>query len=102
MYEAFAKSENIEPSVDINATAIDLVRLMYRFPGAVERAAQGLEPHTVANFLIEFAASFNRWYAEVRIVEGADASHKVAITEAARITLKNGLYILGIPAPEKM
>ena len=99
---ARAKGANIEPSVDINATAIDLVRLMYRFPGALERAAQELEPHLVANFLIEFAAAFNRWYAEVRIVDGEDAAHKVAITEAARITLKNGLYLLGIPAPEKM
>ena len=99
---ARAKGANIEPSVDINATAIDPVRLMYRFPGALERAAQELEPHLVANFLIEFAAAFNRWYAEVRIVDGEDAAHKVAITEAARITLKNGLYLLGIPAPEKM
>jgi len=99
---ARAKGANIEPSVDINATAIDPVRLMYRFPGALERAAQELEPHLVANFLIEFAAAFNRWYAEVRIVDGEDAAHKVAITEAARTTLKNGLYLLGIPAPEKM
>ncbi len=107
---ARAANEGIKPSVDANAAAIDLVRLMHRFPVAVERAAALLEPHLVANFLIEFAASFNRWYAEVRIVDGStsspqaatDTAHRVAITEAARITLKNGLYLLGIPAPEKM
>jgi len=105
---ARAESEGIKhlnPRGDtswIPESAENLVRLMYRFPAVVERAAQELEPHLVANFLIEFAASFNRWYAEVRIVDGDDAPHKVAITEAARITLKNGLYLLGIPAPEKM
>jgi len=35
-------------------------------------------------------------------VDGADAPHKVAITNAARVTLWQGLYLLGIPAPEKM
>lgn len=91
-----------DASIQIPSSAENLVRLMYRFPGTVERAVQDLEPHTVANYLIEFAAAFNRWYAEVRIVDGEDAPHKVAITEAARITLHNGLYLLGIPAPEKM
>ena len=99
---ARAENEKITVAVDTNAAANDLVRLMYRFPAAVERAVQELEPHLVTNFLIEFAGAFNRWYAQVRIVEGEDAAHKVAITEAARITLKNGLYLLGIPAPEKM
>ncbi|RJQ35568.1 arginine--tRNA ligase [Candidatus Parcubacteria bacterium] len=105
---ARARGENVKIMIYHNSDPIDLVRLMYRFPGMVERSARELEPHTVANFLIEFAAAFNRWYAEVRIVDTSTSSaqvesaHKVAITEAARITLKNGLYLLGIPAPEKM
>ena len=107
---ARAKREGISVSVDTNAETIELIRLMYRFPNAVDGAGEGLEPHLIANFLIEFAAAFNRWYAEVRIVDGStsspqagkNAAHKVAITEAARTTLKNGLYLLGIPAPEKM
>lgn len=99
---AKAAAENITPRVDPDAGAIDLVRLMYRFPAAVERAAEAFEPHLVTNFLIEFAAAFNRWYAEVRIVDGDDAPQKVAITAAVAATLKNGLYLLGIPTPERM
>ena len=113
---ARAKSEGVAvgdfkgDALTIPPSAATLVRTMYRFPSVVERAAKELEPHLVTNFLIEFAALFNRWYAEVRIVDGSTGSpqvaketaHKVALTEAARITLKNGLYLLGIPAPEKM
>ena len=99
---AKAAGEGIKPVVERAAAPIDLVRMMYRFPAVVERAADELEPHLVTNFLIEFAAAFNRWYAQVRIVDGADAPHKVAITNAARVTLWQGLYLLGIPAPEKM
>ena len=102
--QVFAKAagEGIKPGVLHTAVPTDLVRLMYRFPTIVERAAQEQEPHLVTNFLTEFAAAFNRWYAQVRIVGGKDAPHKVAITDAARITLRQGLYLLGIPAPEKM
>ena len=102
--QVFAKAagEGIKPVVERTTAPIGLVRMMYRFPAVVERAAAELEPHLVTNFLIEFAAAFNRWYAQVRIVEGKDAPHKVAITDAARITLRQGLYLLGIPAPEKM
>jgi arginyl-tRNA synthetase len=99
---AKAAAEHVEPRVDNSLPPNDLVRMLYRFPKALERAAEELEPHLITNFLIEFAAIFNRWYAEVRIVEGQDAAHKVAITAAVRKTLKNGLTVLGIPAPEKM
>ena len=61
------------------------------------------EPHLVSNFLIEFAASFNSWYAQVHILDGsAESPHKVAVADAARATLKQGLWLLGIPAPERM
>jgi len=102
--QVFAKAagEGIRPAVEHLSEPLDLVRLMYRFPAVVERAAEEMEPHLVTNFLIEFAAAFNRWYAQVRIVDGKDAPHKVAITDAARITLRQGLYLIGIPAPEKM
>ena len=33
---------------------------------------------------------------------GSTAAHKVALTEAARATLKNGLWLLSIPAPERI
>jgi arginyl-tRNA synthetase len=52
---------------------------------------------------LEFASAFNRWYANEQILDGSSGSpHKVALTDAVRSTLKNGLWLLGIPAPEKM
>lgn len=81
----------------------DLVRLLHRFPEIVEYASRELEPHIVAQYLLQIASAFNSWYAQVQILDGTgDAAHKVAITEAVNKTLKNGLCILGIPAPERM
>lgn len=98
-----AAADGVTAAVDADAEAGDIVRLVHRFPEMVEFAAEKYEPHIVANYLTTLAAAFNRWYAEEHILDGTPrAAHKVAVTDAVRRTLKNGLWILGIPAPEKM
>lgn len=85
------------------AESNDLARLVGRFPEIVEYATELLEPHIVTTYLVELASAFNSWYAQEQILDGTPAAaHKVALTDAVRKTLKNGLWILGIPAPEKM
>jgi arginyl-tRNA synthetase len=88
---------------DSHAEAPELARLLHRFHQIVARAQEELEPHLVANYLISVAAAFNSWYAKEQILDGTPAAaHKVALTDITRITLKNGLWLLGIPAPEKV
>src|SRR3989344_2377697 len=90
-------------ALGIPESANELARLLHRFPEAVEYAAAHSEPHLLTNYLLEFAAAFNSWYAQVHVLDGTpEAAHKVAIVDAVRRTLKNGLWILGIPAPERM
>lgn len=98
-----AKEQGVAPTVDSNTKPTNLTRLLHRFPEAVEYAAVHTEPHLLTNYLIEFAAAFNSWYAQVQVLDGTpEAAHKVALVDAVRRTLKNGLWVLGIPTPEKM
>jgi len=98
-----AQEQGVTPSVNSDVEPTDLVRLLHRFPEAVEYAAAHSEPHLLTNYLLEFAAAFNTWYAQVHVLDGTpEAAHKVALVDAVRRTLKNGLWILGIPAPERM
>jgi arginyl-tRNA synthetase len=54
-------------------------------------------------FNLELASAFNRFYANEHILDGTPAqTHKVAITKAVQTTIKNGLWLLGITAPDKM
>ncbi len=97
-----AKEQGITP-VYGNEAPNDLERLLVRFPEIVEYASEMREPHLLATYLIAVASGFNSWYAQEQILDGTPAAaHKVALTDAVRKTLKNGLWILGIPAPEKM
>lgn len=79
-------------------------RLLYRFPDVVEYALHEREPHRVATYLTALASAFNTFYAEEKIADVADqhASYKMVLTEAVKTTLKNGLFTLGIKAPERM
>jgi arginyl-tRNA synthetase len=98
-----AADAGVVAKVDASVTSNTVARLIPRFPEVVARAADLLEPHLVTTYLLELASSFNAWYAQEQILDGTPAAaHKLALVEAVSRTLKNGLWILGIPAPEKM
>lgn len=102
---AKARAEKIQPSgAMVPEKVTDLERVLYRFPEVVMRATAEHEPHFVTTYLTELASMFNSWYANEKIVDPADphSPYKVALTEAFAVTLKNGLWLLGIKAPEKM
>lgn len=79
-------------------------RILYRFPEAVAHALMERSPHHVALFLIELAGAFNGFYAVETIADAEDAHapYKVALADAVRQTLANGLFALGIKAPMRM
>ncbi len=98
-----ATAARVSAAADINVEGNTVSRLLPRFPETVARATEHLEPHIVTTYLVELASAFNAWYAQEQILDGTThAQHKLALVEAVSRTLKNGLWILGIPAPEKM
>ncbi|MBT4894770.1 arginine--tRNA ligase [bacterium] len=99
-----AKKGKIKTSFKTNLTeTIELEKLLYRFRDVVERANMEYEPHYVTTYLTELASAFNSFYAKEKIVDDSNtAPYKVALTEAFKITMKNGLWLLGIKTPERM
>jgi arginyl-tRNA synthetase len=81
-----------------------LMKEILRLPEAIARAAEAMEPHRLANYLRDVATAFSQFYRDSRIVgEPQDvAAARLALARAARITLRNGLAVLGISAPERM
>jgi arginyl-tRNA synthetase len=98
-----AEAEGISPSTDApTADVSEVEKLLIRFPEVVERATAQFEPHHVAQYLTELSAAFNSWYARERVIGSDGASYKLAVVDATRQTLGNGLNLLGIKAPEEM
>jgi arginyl-tRNA synthetase len=77
-------------------------RLIARFPETAARAARERAPHHVAQYLTQLAGAWNSFYANERIIGGDYEAYKLALARAFVQAMKNGLALLGIPAPEKM
>jgi arginyl-tRNA synthetase len=85
-------------------SAFELVRSIYDFPQVILEAGEKNEPSILTRHIIDIAQAFNKFYHEEHILtENVDEKNaKVALVAAAAITLKNGLSLLGMEAPERM
>ncbi|HEY3431739.1 MAG TPA: arginine--tRNA ligase [Rhodocyclaceae bacterium] len=74
------------------------------YPGLIEAAAREYAPHLVATYLKDLAADFHGWYNSDRVLvdDAATQNARLALALATRQTLRNGLNILGVQAPESM
>ncbi len=100
-----AKSVGVEPQLTpVPETPYVIERILYRFPEVIEVALTERAPHTVVTYLTELAGEFNSFYAHEMIADASDvhAPYKTLLTSAVAITLKNGLWVLGIEAPERL
>lgn len=81
-----------------------LVKKMAMLPYVVDTAARDLKPHLLANYARELAETFNQFYRFVPVLNAEPELReaRLALVDAARITLANALDLLGIAAPEEM
>jgi len=96
---------NMSPKLLAGQTITDLEKYLYRFPEIVAQSLENYAPNYIATYLIETARLFNSFYGANKIIdtENTDvSSHRLAIARATQIVLKNGLWLLGIVAPERM
>jgi arginyl-tRNA synthetase len=86
----------------------ELLRALAALPGVVASAAQLREPHRVARYLEDTAASYHRFYDNCRVLPMGDEEPtdlhraRLLLVAATRTVLANGLGLLGVSAPERM
>ena len=86
------------------AHEIALMQRLSSYPETVADAATDLAPHTIANYLKELASELHSYYNEYKflIEDEAVKIARLSLIAATQQVLKNGLYLLGVSAPEKM
>ena len=86
----------------------ELIGALGEFPGVVATAAELREPHRVARYAEELAATYHRFYADCRVLpmgdEAPSALHSARATlcKSTAQVIANCLDLLGVSAPEKM
>lgn len=82
-----------------------LMQALFGFNSSVAQAAENFKPAAICTYLYELAKKFNVFYHECPIGTEKDEAlreARLALSTAVGQTLKQGLSVLGMPAPEKM
>lgn len=101
-----AAHEGITPQYHKGVEEVsDLERIIYRLPEVVENAILDFAPQYMVTYLIEAARAFNSFYGEKKVIDAENkelSAHRLAIARSVQIVIRNGLWLLGIGAPNKM
>jgi arginyl-tRNA synthetase len=88
---------------------LDLLQRIGSWPETLEAAAAALEPHRIATYLHELVGAFHSYYTRNRqhgrVVDDNDpqmSSARLLLCNALAHTLRSGLAVLGVSAPERM
>ncbi|MGD9788398.1 MAG: arginine--tRNA ligase [Sulfuricellaceae bacterium] len=87
-----------------NDYEMTLLQKLSEYPEIVEVAAKDFAPHHIAYYLRDLAADFHSFYnAERFLVPEEDVKlARLALAQAVRQVIRNGLTLLGVSSPEKM
>lgn len=102
--KALAEADKADMSYIGGDSAYELAKLIYQFPDVVLDAGEKYEPSVVTRHIVDVAQCFNKFYHDEHILvdNEEEKKAKLILTYAAKQTIKNGLDLLGIQAPEKM
>ncbi len=79
-----------------------LARKLTEYPEVIDRATAELMPHHICTYLYELAQTFNRFYENNRVIGDSREALRLHLVETYADTLKKGLTLLGIHAPDRM
>jgi len=85
-----------------------LIRNLGEFQRVLKTAAALREPHRVSRYLEDLAGDYHRFYDSCRVLPQGDETPtdlhtaRLALCQATRQVIANGLAILGVTAPERM
>jgi arginyl-tRNA synthetase len=86
-----------------------IFKKLSQYPEVIEKAADEFEPFYISSYLLELGGLFNTYYQKYRSPDDrilssnpSKARARIALVDGIGITLKSGLLILGLRAPEMM
>lgn len=81
----------------------EIVKKIADYPRIIANAIERFEPSMVAKYAIQLSQQFNKYYANVRILnDDEQLEARMALVKATTIVVKDALGLLGVEAPEEM
>jgi arginyl-tRNA synthetase len=95
-----AKEPGVLDALDENERS--LARKLGEYTEVVDKATDELMPHHICTYLYELAQTFNRFYEKTKVVGSERETQRAQLVASYAQTLKDGLGLLNIAAPDHM
>ncbi|MCZ0703637.1 arginyl-tRNA synthetase [Natronobacillus azotifigens] len=103
--KGFCVDENFDASLLKSEKAEVLLKHLGQFPQVIADAANNRTPHRMTQYIFELAANLHSFYNAEKVLDPNDPEKtkaRLALMKAVRITIANGLKLIGVSAPESM
>lgn len=100
----FDINTEVDASLLTEEEEINIIRELYNFPRVIVESSKAMEPFYITRQLIRIAQAYNRFYHKTNILLSGEElkNARLLLSYATKTTLKTGLALLGIEAPERM
>ncbi|MFA6583866.1 MAG: arginine--tRNA ligase [Elusimicrobiaceae bacterium] len=82
-----------------------LIRKLMLFPAVLDACVRDLTPHHITTYLMELAGLFHPFYDSCRVINPDDTkttAARLCLCKAVQDTIRTGLDLIGVSAPESM
>ncbi len=108
--KGYTPKDNADLSLLTSAEETALIKELLNYPDVVQQVATGFEPQKMTTYLEGVATAYHKFQHAGRedetmrvVTENAGMTYaRLALCQATRIVLANGLTLLGVSKPEKM
>ncbi len=103
--KGFTVSKDIDGSLLATEKEEELLKRLGEFTSAIEEAAVKRTPHRVTQYIFDLASTLHSFYNAEKVLDTDQPERtkaRLALMEAVRITIANGLALIGVEAPERM
>lgn len=99
-----AELEKADLSLLSEEHAVKLARVLGQYPDVVQNTLKTLEPTTVVTYLFKLTHVLSSSYDVLKVVGAEEETKKarMALFDAARIVISNGMRLLGLTPVERM
>jgi arginyl-tRNA synthetase len=95
----------LDDSLSLQSAEREVIIQLYKFPQALQEAADAYSPAIIAQYAFELAKIYNRMYGEVPILhekEQALRALRLSLSATVARTIQQSMQLLGIEAPVQM
>src|SRR5690625_3203100 len=103
--KGFNVDAEIDPTLLTAEKEVDMLKKLGEFPKMIADAAEKHTPHKVTQYVFDLATLLHSFYNAEKVLDADNperTSARIGLMKAVRITIANGLGLIGVIAPEKM